>query len=502
MTLPCSLPGCRVTEVVHAAPNTLLITAHGRGECVRCPNCRTGSTTVHSRYRRHAADLPASGRAVRLRLVIRRFYCRPPDCPRRTFAERLPGLLDRGAQRTRRLVEAQARIGIALGGVPGAKLASQLAMPLSADTLLRGVRAQPLPPPPEPPRTVGVDDWALRKGRTYGSVLVDLDRRRVLDLLPDRSAPTFANWLERHPHVATIARDRSTEYARGAALGAPDAVQVADRWHLLFNTRQMVERWLVRAYPRLRRLPPPVSAPPAASFRRGRAYPRARSEALARAQARGRWEALYDEVRRRHAGGQPLRSIHRETGLARATVRKYALSDSFPRHGLRGPTPSILDPFLPHLQARWDEGCENAMALWREVVALGFPGTPKQVRRWLSERRRQPAKTTDASSPPSSAHQARSGRASCVALAQAALVASAARARGPQCERDRGGRRLGTGRRRRNRGGAGAPLLRDCPPCRPPRRRAERVGRRRLRRLARRGTDLRQPRRREFRCQP
>jgi transposase len=279
--------------------------------------------------------------------------------------------------------------------VPGAKLASQLAMPLSADTLLRGVRAQPLPPPPEPPRTVGVDDWALRKGRTYGSVLVDLDRRRVLDLRPNRSAPTFANWLERHPHVATIARDRSTEYARGAALGAPDAVQVADRWHLLFNTRQMVERWLVRAYPRLRRLPPPVSAPPAASFRRGRAYPRARSEALARAQARGRWEALYDEVRRRHAaGGQPLRSIHRETGLARATVRKYALSDSFPRHGLRGPTPSILDPFLPHLQARWDEGCENAMALWREVVALGFPATPKQVRRWLSERRRQPAKTT------------------------------------------------------------------------------------------------------------
>ena len=239
---------------------------------------------------------------------------------------------------------------------------------------------------------VGVDDWALRKGRAYGTIVVDLERRRAIGLLPDRSAPTLAAWLRRRPHIALVARDRSTEYARGAATGAPGAVQVADRWHLLFNTRQMVERWLTRAHSRPRRLPPTRQLVPTA--RCSRAYPRAPSEALARAEARGRWEALYGDVRRRRAEGQSVRRINRETGLARATVRKYALSDTFPRHDPRGPAPSILDAHLGRLHARLSEGCENAMQLWREARDRGFAGTPKQIRRWLSERRSKPANTT------------------------------------------------------------------------------------------------------------
>jgi len=182
----------------------------------------------------------------------------------------------------------------------------------------------------------------LRKGRTYATLLVDLERRRPIDLLPDRSAPTLAAWLRHQPQIQLVARDRSTEYARGTTMGAPGAVQVADRWHLLFNARQMLERWLARAHPHLKRLP---SSPPlASSTRRSHAYPRAPSEALARTAARGRWEALYENVQHRRAEGQPLRRISRETGLARATVRKYALSDSLPRPGLRGPAPSTLDP--------------------------------------------------------------------------------------------------------------------------------------------------------------
>ncbi|GJD66365.1 ISL3 family transposase ISMex10 [Methylobacterium frigidaeris] len=264
-------------------------------------------------------------------------------------------------------------------------------MPTSATTLLRAIRALPLPSAGRP-LIVGVDDWALRKGRTYATVVVDLERHRPLDLLPDRSAATLATWLRHEPQIHLVARDRSTEYARGTTMGAPSARQVADRWHLLLNTRQMLERWLVLVHPRLKQLPP--TTPPAPSVRRTKAYSRAPAEVLTRAAAVERWQGLYDDVRRRVAAGQSLRRINRETGLARATVRKYAFAQHLPRHSLRGPGPSILDPYLDHLTARLDEGCENAMQLWRELRALGYPGTPKQVKRWLSQRRTRPAKTT------------------------------------------------------------------------------------------------------------
>ena len=154
----------------------------------------------------------------------------------------------------------------------------------------------------------------------------------------------------------------------------------------------MVERWLARVHSRLKQLPPVAVRP--AGTRRTRAYPRAPAEALARAAAVSRWEAFYHDVRRRRAAGQSLRQINRETGLARATVRKYAFANRFPRHGLRGPERSILDLHLDHLHARLGAGCENTMQLWRELRELGFPGTSKQVGRWLGERRTRPARTT------------------------------------------------------------------------------------------------------------
>ena len=315
-------------------------------------------------------------------------------CARRTFAERLPELLGPRARRTRRLAEAQGRVGVALGGEAGARLLGHLAMPASADTVLRLVRGLP-PPEPEPPRVVGVDDWAVRKGRTYGTILVDLERRRTLDLLPDRTATTLAAWLRHRPTIGVVARDRSTEHGRGAATGAPEATQVADRWHLLANVRQMVERWLAGAHARLRRLPavPPAGEPAA---RRARAYPRTRAEAAASADHRARRLAVYEEVRRRHLAGEALLAIGRATGLARGTVRKLAYARSFPERVARSPGPSILDPYLAHLEARRAAGCENAMALWRELRALGFAGTHRQVQRWLADRRTAPAKSTPA----------------------------------------------------------------------------------------------------------
>jgi hypothetical protein len=229
-----------------------------------------------------------------------------------------------------------------------------------------------------------------RKGQAYGTILVDLERHRVVDLLPDRSAPTLADWLTRRRGIRAIARDRSTEYARGISLGAPRAVQVADRWHLLLNLRQMAERWLAGAHGRLRRLPP-ISGPPGPA-RRTSAFPRSRAERVASADGRARWKARYDEVRRRHAAGEPLLALSRRMGLARGTVRKFAQAESFPERAVRAPGPSILDPYLDHLEARRAAGCENAMALWRELRERGFQGTPRQIHRWLSPRRLTPSK--------------------------------------------------------------------------------------------------------------
>jgi hypothetical protein len=190
-----------------------------------------------------------------------------------------------------------------------------------------------------------------------------------------------------------VARDRPIEYARGIALGALRAVQVADRWHLLSNARQMLERWLASIHGRLRRLPP-ISPGEAQSGKRLRAFPRSRAERDLSTASRARRIRLYEEVRRRHGAGEPLLAISRRMGLARGTVRKFAQAESFPERAARAPARSILDPYLTHLEARLAAGCENAMLLWRELRDLGFPGTPKQVHRWLNPRRTAPARST------------------------------------------------------------------------------------------------------------
>ncbi len=340
------LPGCRIERIHRIELSDLQLEARGVRDGARCPVCGVWSEAGHGSYQRRPADLPLLGRSVQIALRVRRFRCHNPTCEHRTFGERFPGLI---AVRTRRLAAAQGAVATALGGEAGARLLPRLAMPTSADTLLRLVRALPLASDPTP-TALGVDDWSFRRGITYGAILVDLEARRAVDLLPDRRAETLAAWLRpRRRHVKVVARDRSTEFARGVELGAPRAVQVADRWHLLKNTREMLMRWLFGVYGRLRRLLVAAAAcPPRRSVRTG-AFPRDRTAQAASAASRARWLTWYEEVRFRQQAGESLRAIKKATGLARATVRRFARAESFPERAVRAPGPSRLDPFIPWL---------------------------------------------------------------------------------------------------------------------------------------------------------
>lgn len=203
------------------------------------------SNSIHSRYTRYLQDLPWQGVRVRLRLTARRFRCRNASCGQRIFVERLPEVAQVYARQTNRLREIVRSVGFVAGGLPGARLLARLAITVSDDTVLRTVKLRPRVLSDEHSiRCLGVDDWAWRKGQDYGTILVDLERHRVVDLLPDRSAESFADWLMKNPTVSVISRDRSGLYAEGAERGAPAAQQVADRFHLVLNLSAAIERAL------------------------------------------------------------------------------------------------------------------------------------------------------------------------------------------------------------------------------------------------------------------
>lgn len=196
-----------------------------------CPDCGSESTRVHSSYLRFPADVPSGGRRVLLRLRVRRFFCPESSCARRTFAEQLPGLTRRHSRWTERLRSTLAAVGLALAGRAGARMARAFGVPISRSAVLRLMEALPEPDVPAP-RAVGVDEYATRKGRVYGTVLVDVESRRPEDLLPDREASSLAAWLAKRPGIEIVCRDRAPFFAEGATAGAPQATQVADRWHL------------------------------------------------------------------------------------------------------------------------------------------------------------------------------------------------------------------------------------------------------------------------------
>ncbi|MGH8294239.1 MAG: ISL3 family transposase [Steroidobacteraceae bacterium] len=368
-------PAGLLIHTIEIGPERIVIAACCRAVAAPCPECGRPSGRVHSHYERRRLDLPSPGRTVQLRIAVRRFRCATHACRRHIFAQRLDSrVADRSARCTSRLEAIVYHLGIAMGGRPAATLAQRLMLPVSKDTLLRVVR-RPAARDSSPLCIIGVDDWAWKKGQRYGSIVCDLERRCVVDLLPDREAGAVMAWLSRHPEIRLIARDRGGGYAQAAAGGASQAVQVADRWHLMENASAAFLEAVHRSMRAIRKL---LGSTVIDLVLLTHAERLQHEGYLRRGEVSGLIRALT-------RAATPIKEIVRRAGRSRKLVREIVRGgggDLF-----RGRS-STLEPYLAWLDAEWSAGCRNGAELWRRLWATGFTGCLRVVTEWAARRRR------------------------------------------------------------------------------------------------------------------
>ena len=387
MSLSSLFPHLAGLRLEHVTLDGERVTLHlaASARFARCPLCTRRSKRIQSVYRRTVADLPLAGRHLILRLRVRRFRCSARRCPRVIFAERFPKLVAAYGRRTLGQRAALEVIAFALGGSAGARLATRLGSPISRATLLRVLRCADLPARPAP-RVLGVDDWAFRKGHHYGTILVDLERRHIVDLLEDRKAGTLAPWLSRHPGLEVISRDRASAYAEAARKGAPQAVQVTDRWHLIQNLVEALERRLLRFRPALK-VATGVGGSilgPLPSSNEATLVPwQQRAEAASQHIHASKVER-YEQMRTLRDAGFTVLDIAQIVGATRPTVYRYLALGGPPERQRPGPSRHrVLAPYEPYLVQRWSEGCRNRSRLFREIRLQGYQHGARTVSLFL-----------------------------------------------------------------------------------------------------------------------
>ena len=383
-----------------------------------CPLCQQPSDPIHGHYGRAVADLPCAGRYIILALTVRKFVCRTPTCPQRIFTERLPELVQSYARITNRLREELIALGLAASAEVCARLAPKLGLQVSPPTLLRYLRTVSCGSPTSV-RILGIDDWAWKKGQIYGTLLVDLERRKPIELLPDRKEETVKAWLLTHREIEVVSRDRGGEYAAAARKGAPQAQQIADKFHLLLNLREKLKELMARKQKLLPHIETITSraiadkgrgvssacAPASASgavdeaksFRHMSPYPRATPsgsvpippEETPSQISRSNRYARYEAVRALHQQLVSEREIARRLKMSRQTVQKFLQAETFPERSQPPYRGSILDPYKPSILARWKSGCWNGTQLLAEIKKLGYTGSDALFRSFMTQVRTQ-----------------------------------------------------------------------------------------------------------------
>ena len=401
----------------------------------QCPLCNQQSDAVHSKYQRQLKDLPCAGQQGRLQLTVRKFFCQNPHCARKIFTERLPTFVEPWAQMTVRLSEAITTIGLSTSGSLGARLAARLGTATSWMTILRRVMALPTPAVGMVTE-LGIDDFSFKRGRKFGTILVNLSSHQVIDLLPQRSAESAREWLCTHREIQYVSRDRGKDYAQAASEGAPQAVQVSDRFHLMKNLVEAVEAEVSRCYKQLRHAHPPFPSPDGLSpqewksvsdgngtqtpaekkidkqeqFEQVKAllsqglsalevaellaipvrrvyhwkaredYPAGVVERTKRTEKQERCEYMY-QLRLQ---GFSYREIAKRLAISERTVRYWQKrraegTISQPRRQRQ----SIFDPYAPYVFSRWQQGEPSIDLIWSEIRQQGFKGSKRTLYRFV-----------------------------------------------------------------------------------------------------------------------
>ncbi|HEU5427414.1 MAG TPA: ISL3 family transposase [Actinocrinis sp.] len=350
------------------------------GVVLPCPDCGVPSGRVHSRYRRHPADAAVGGRDVVIDLSVRRLFCDVHSCPRQTFVEQVEGLTIRYGRYTPLLLRLLQAVGVALAGRAGARLLAVMHPVVSRVTLLALVMALP-DPPWEMPEALGVDDFALRRGGTYGTVLVDMATHQVLDLLPGREADPLAAWLTRHPGVLVICRDRAGAYTQAATRAAPQAVQVADRWHLWHNLGQHAEKDVAQHQGCLHRAAATADAPTGGAGIEDLPAQALSAQGVLEARTRRRYREVHALLEQGWAMAEVARELHLNFKTVKTFARAPAVQDVLGH--IAGRRPSKLDPQRQYLLARWAEGCHSPTVLHQEMAERGVTCNIRLITRYL-----------------------------------------------------------------------------------------------------------------------
>ena len=386
------LPSTQLLQIesyeMDTASHHLSISVSSTQTVAQCPVCGDFSGRIHSRYERTLTDLPCVHFTLIWLVQVCKFFCSNPNCARRIFCERISKVAAPWARKTVRLMEQLLALGLSLGGAAGAHLGDQLGFSLCGSTLLNHLRKLPLPQF-EIPEVLGVDDFAFRRGHHYGTILVDLERHQPVALLPDRKAETLANWLKDHPGVKILSRDRSKTYRSAMNDGAPEAIQVADRFHLVQNLTETLEKSLSSYTAQLKE----IEQAQRQSLTTGRSdvvvavpKPTATEKAQQRTQQRHQRRVQQQKrVKTLYAQGWEQVAIAQEVGISERTVRRFLnqpdLPETAPRRKCFGK--GMLDPYKAQLLEWWNSGVRRSQDLMVLLQQQGFTGSLRTVQRYL-----------------------------------------------------------------------------------------------------------------------